>query len=151
MGVSHVAGDEADRQRVLRAIKRCLSDAYEFFQEAMDTLDEIGRVPIGAGITPFVGGHLIRSPKEHYRRALIKLDAAERALRPLLTRFRDGRVNASHFTTEEALVRMRDLAEFDFSVLIRLLAERRGRDSVWYRMRELCDLIERVFDDVAED
>ena len=53
-----------DRLGVLKAVKKCLSDAYDYFQEAMDILDDIGRDNIGPAVTPLVGGHAMQSPKK---------------------------------------------------------------------------------------
>lgn len=143
--------EEADRPRVLRAIKKCLSDSYDFFQDAMDELDEIGRSSVGTGMAPIIGGYAMPNPKERYRAALIKLDSAEKALKPLAVRFTDGRVNASHFTNEEAMIIMRDIIEFDYSMLVDRLSERTGRETVWYRLRELSEKVKSVFNLVAKE
>ncbi|RLI49195.1 MAG: hypothetical protein DRO73_07090 [Candidatus Thorarchaeota archaeon] len=140
-----------DRARVLRAIRKCLSDCYGYFQETMDELDEVGRGSLGTGMTPLVGGYAMSDPKNHFRQAIMKLDRAEKALRPLATRFRDGRVNASHFVDERALMLLRDLTEFDYQILFTLLAQRRGRESVWYRLKELSQKAKEVFDLVATE
>ncbi|MGY5852624.1 MAG: hypothetical protein RTU92_03570 [Candidatus Thorarchaeota archaeon] len=139
-----------DRPRVLRAIKKCLSDSFEFFSDAMDALDEIGKGSVGSGMTPLVGGYAIKDPKDQYRTALIKLDSAQKAMNPLTRRLTDGRVDQSHFRSEEALLLIRDLTEFDYDILVRSLAERRGRESAWYRMRELREKVQKAFDLVAD-
>ncbi|MHA2348377.1 MAG: hypothetical protein ACXADL_01995 [Candidatus Thorarchaeota archaeon] len=89
---------EPDRRRVLKAIKKVLSDTYDFFQDAMDTLDAIGEGSVGPGMVPLFGGLAMKDPKDNYRKAMIKVDAAEKALQPLTIRFQDGRVNDSHIT-----------------------------------------------------
>ncbi|MGY5876700.1 MAG: hypothetical protein RTU30_13210 [Candidatus Thorarchaeota archaeon] len=139
-----------DRSRVLRAIKKCLSDSFEFFSDAMDALDEIGKGSVGAGMTSLVGGYAIKNPKEFYRTALIKLDSAQKAMNPLTRRVQDGRVNQSHFKSEDALLLIKDITEFDYDVLVRALAERKGRESAWYRMRELREKVKKAFDLVAD-
>ena len=140
----------SDRPRVLKAIKKCISDAHEHFQEAMDVLDEIGRASLGTGVTPFFGGHLLQDPKRNYRTARIEVESAEKALYPLTKRFRDGRVNVEHFTDEEALPLLKDLTEFDYHILIRLLLECKGRESVWYRLEELSKKAKAVFEKIAD-
>ncbi len=140
----------SDRPRVLKAIKKCISDAHEHFREAMDALDEIGRASLGVGMTPFFGGYLLKDPKGNYRTARIEVESAEKALYPLTKRFRDGRVNAEHFTDEEALTLLRDLTEFDYQILIRRLLECRSRESVWYRLEELSKRAKAVFEKVAD-
>ena len=102
----------------------------------MDTLDEIGRGSLGVGMTPLVGGYAIKDPKENYRQALINLDSAEKALKPLITRYRDGRVNESHFTSERAMIILGDLAGIEYGILIRKLSEGGGRESTWYRLKD---------------
>ncbi len=140
-----------DRARVLYGIKKCLSDAYAYFQETMDVLDEIGRGSLGAGMTPLVGGYAMGDPDKNFREAIRKLDRAEKALRPLAIRFRDGRVNRSHFIDDRALVLLKDITEFDYQILFVMLAERRGRDSVWYRLREISEKVKEVFGLVASE
>ncbi|MCK4740517.1 MAG: hypothetical protein KAT22_03160 [Candidatus Thorarchaeota archaeon] len=140
----------SDRPRVLKAIKKCISDAHEHFQEAMDVLDELGRASLGAGMTPFFGGYLMKDPKDNYRTARIEVESAKKALYPLTKRFRDGRVNAEHFTDEEALTHLKDLTEFDYQLLIKLLLECKGRESVWYRLEELSNKAKAVFEKVAD-
>ncbi|MHA1770228.1 MAG: hypothetical protein ACTSYL_01735 [Candidatus Thorarchaeota archaeon] len=141
----------SDRPRILRAIKKCLSDAYTHFQETMDLLDEIGRGSVGAGMTPLIGGYGMSDPTSNYRKAVVTLDKAEKALRPLAKRVRDGRVNESHFATGDAMVMLRDLIGFDYQLLFDLLAQRRGRESVWYRLKELSEKAKDIFDMVAKE
>jgi len=129
--------EETDRPRILRAIKKCLVDGDEFLAKAMDALDEIGKGSMGVGMTPLIGGYGIKDPKSHYRGALFEIDSAERALKPLTTRYKDGRVNASHFKDEKAMTLLQDLEGMDYSFLIRRLTESSGRDSTWYRLKEL--------------
>jgi len=129
--------EETDRPRILRAIKKCLVDGDEFFEKAMDSLDEIGKGSMGVGMTPLIGGYGIKDPKSHYRGALFEIDSAERALKPLTTRYKDGRVNASHFKDEKAMILLQDLEGMDYSFLIRRLTESSGRESTWYRLKEL--------------
>jgi len=129
--------EETDRPRILRAIKKCLVDGDEFLAKAMDALDEIGKSSMGVGMTPLIGGYGIKDPKSHYRGALFEIDSAERALKPLTTRYKDGRVNASHFKDEKAMTLLQDLEGMDYSFLIRRLTESSGRDSTWYRLKEL--------------
>ncbi len=143
--------DETDRPRTLRAIKKCLSDSFDHFQDAMDELDEIGQGSIGPGMAPIVGGYALPDPEKRYRAALISIDSAEKALNPLLKRWKDGRVNATHFQNEEALVLLKDISEFEYDIIMNKLSEKTGRESVWYRLRELTDNIERVFHLVAEE
>lgn len=140
-----------DRPRVLRAIKKCLSDAYLYFQETMDLLDEIGRGSIGTGMTPLIGGYGMSDSTNNYRKAVVALDKAEKSLRPLAVRFRDGRVNSSHFDGGEAMVLLKDIVDFDYQILFDLLSQRRGRESVWYRLKELSEKAKRVFDMVAAE
>lgn len=129
--------EPTDRPKVLRAIKKCLVNADEYFENAMNTLDEIGKGSVGVGMTPLVGGYAIKDPKDNYRAALINIDSAESALKPLILRFKDGRVNDSHFTSERAKVILGDLAGIEFDILIRKLTEGGGRESIWYRLKEL--------------
>ncbi len=143
--------EESDRPRILRAIKKCLSDAYDHFQQAMDELDEIGKGSVGPGMAPIVGGYAMPNPKSKYRAALIELDAAEKALNPLIKRFRDGRVNRSHFENDDAIRLLGDLAGFDFNILIDKLSEQTGRESVWYRLRETCENVEKIFKSVTKE
>jgi hypothetical protein len=140
-----------DRPRVLRAIRKCLVDGDKYFEEAQDALDEIGKGQMGVGMTPLVGGYAIKDPQDHYRQALIKVDAAEKALLPLTKRFKDGRVNESHFTKERAIVILGDLSGMNYTILIQKLLEGSGRESTWYRLKELrekiaelCELIEEI-------
>ncbi len=140
-----------ERQKFLRAIRKCLSDAHGCFQNAMDALDEIGRGSVAVGVTPIVGGYAMRDPKEDYRAALISLDSAEKALEPLAKRLHDGRVDESHFKLPHAITLLTDLVDFDYNILIALLSERRGRESVWYRLDELSKKATAVFDLVAEE
>jgi len=141
---------QSDRPRVLRAIKKCLSDAYDHCQEAMDTLDEIGRGSIGTGMTPLVGGFAMIDPKDNYRTALIEVDKVEKSLRPLIKRYEDGRVNASHFKDEEVMKILQDMAQFEYQIIFNRLSKREGRETIWYRLRELSEKIEKVFSLVAE-
>lgn len=129
--------EETNRPRILRAIKKCLVEGDEYFKKAMDALDEIGKGSMGVGMTPLIGGYGMKDSKTHYRGALFEIDAAERALKPLTTRFKDGRVNASHFKDEKALTLLQDLEGMDYSFLIRRLTESKGRESTWYRLKEL--------------
>ena len=140
-----------DRPRVLKAIKKCISEAHEHFQKAMDALDEMGRMSLGMNLTSLFGGYLMmKGSKGNYRTASIEVESAERALYPLTKRFRDGRVNAEHFKDEEALSLLKDLTEFDYQILIRLLWKRKGRESVWYRLEELSKKAKAVFEKVAD-
>ncbi len=141
----------SDRSKILKGIRRCLSDACSLFQETIDTLDRIGRADLGAGLTTLVGGYAMKNPQEDYRRALIILDSAEKALQPLAVRLRDGRVNSSHFEDERAIVLLRDVTEFDYNILINLLSERRGRDSVSFRLIELRKKAKEAYDLVSND
>ena len=129
--------EETDRPRILNAIKKCLVNGDEFFQEAMDELDEIGRGSLGAGMTPLIGGYGMKDPKTFYRQALAKIDSGDRALRPLMARYKDGRVNESHFKEQHAMVLLEDLEGMDYDILIKKLSEQSGRDSTWYRLKEL--------------
>ncbi len=142
--------DTTDRLRILKAIRKCLIDGEEYFQKAMDILDEIGRGSIGVGMTPLVGGYAIKDPKSNYRGALIEIDSAERALEPLMTRFRDGRVNESHFKSKDAIVLLGDLVGVDYNYIVRRLADQTGRESTWYRLKELSAKIEQLLGLIAD-
>ena len=124
-------GDEMkeleDRPRILRAIMKCLVNGDEYFENAMNTLDEIGKGSVGVGMTPLVGGYAIKDSKDNYRQALINLDSAEKAMKPLFIRYKDGRVNQSHFTSEKAMVILGDLAGIEFDIFVRKLTEGSGR------------------------
>ena len=139
-----------DRPRILRATKKCLSDAYDYIQEAMDTLDEIGKGSLGSSVTSIVGGFAMKDPKEFYRAALIEIDSAEKALAPLLKRYENGMVNETHFKDERVKVLMNDLMLFDFSSIVTILNERKGRESVWYRLREISEKVEEIFKLVSD-
>ena len=139
-----------DRPRVLKAIRKCISDAHEHFQEAMDALDEIGRGSLGAGMTSLFGGYLLKDPKRMYRTARLEIESAEKALFPLTKRVRDGRVNAEHFKDEKALSLLKDLTEFDYQILVKVLWERKGKESAWYRLEELSKKAKAVFEKVAD-
>ena len=143
--------DTDDRQRILRAIRKCLVDGDEYFQAAQDSLDEAYRGSVGVGMTPLLGGYAIKNPKDNYRRALISVDSAEKSLLPLVKRFRDGRVNASHFKSEKAMVILGDLAGMDYNLLIHKLGEQKGRESTWYRLKELRAKIAELLDLIAEE
>lgn len=140
-----------DRPRILRAIKKCLSDAYEHIQDAMDALDEIGKGSLGAGMTSLVGGFAMKDPKENYRSALIDLDSAEKALTPLMKRISNGMVIESHFKDKKAMLLLSDLSQFEYQSLVSRLLEREGRESVWYRLRELGQKVETIFKLVASE
>jgi len=142
--------DSIERPRILKAIKKCLVDGDEFFQKAMDTLDDIGKGSLGIGMTPLVGGYAMKDPKSNYRGALIEIDSAERALEPLITRFRDGRVNETHFKSKNALVLLGDLAGVDYSIIVRKLADQSGRESTWYRLKELRAKIDELMSLIAD-
>ncbi len=142
--------ESEDRPRILRAIKKCLVDGDKYFEEAQDSLDEIGKGQMGVGMTPLVGGYAIKDPQDHYRQALIKVDAAEKALLPLTKRFKDGRVNESHFTSEKAIVLLGDLSGMNYTILIQKLLEGSGRESTWYRLKELREKIMELSELIAE-
>jgi hypothetical protein len=143
--------EETDRPRILRAIRKCLVDGEEYLSKAMESLDEIGRGSMGVGMTPLIGGYGMKDPKSHYRGALFDIDAAERALKPLTTRYKDGRVNASHFKSERALTLLQDLAGMDYSFLIKRLTEQTGRESTWYRLKELREKIKELLTLMADE
>lgn len=142
--------ENEDRPRILRAIKKCLVSGDEFFEAAQDSLDEVSKGSIGVGMTPLVGGYAIKDPKNHYRQALINVDSAENALVPLTKRFKDGRVNESHFTSEKAMVILGDLAGMDYNLLIQKLMGQSGRESTWYRLKELREKIAELIDLISE-
>lgn len=142
--------EDLKRGTILRAIKKCLSDSYGHFQEAMDILDEIGRGSLGASVTPLVGGYAMKDSKEIYRKALIEVDAGEKALCPLAKRFHKGIVNSSHFKDDEALILLKDVVEYDYDILVDKLAKRRSRESVWYRLDEISKKIRRVFGQISD-
>ena len=141
----------SDRGRVLKAIRKCLNDAMTFFQASMDILDEIAKPSASAQLGSIVVGGFFFPDKEHeFGNALIKLDSAEKSLEPLAKRVRDGRVNESHFTDDYALTLLGDIIDYEYQILIRLLADRKGRESVWYRLKELSDKIQEVMDLIAD-
>ncbi len=142
--------EEMDRPRILRAIKKCLVNSDEFFKKAMDVLDEIGKGSMGVGMTPLIGGYGMKDPKSNYRGALIDIDSAERSLKPLTTRFKDGRVNASHFKSERAMILLQDIDGMNYSILVRKLVEQSGRESIWYSLKELRTKIEELLTLIAE-
>lgn len=142
--------DIEDRPRILRAIRKCLVDGDEYFEAAQNSLDEVFKGSLGVGMTPLVGGYAIKDPKSHYRQALISVDSAEKALSPLTTRFKDGRVNESHFTSEKAMVILGDLAGMNYNILIQKLTEQSGRESTWYRLKELREKIAELLELIAE-
>ncbi|TFF92622.1 hypothetical protein EU545_00445 [Candidatus Thorarchaeota archaeon] len=142
---------EKERPRILRAIKKCLTDADQYFKEGMEALDEIGRSSVATGMTPLIGGYGMKDGKSEFRTAMIKVDSGEKALEPLVKRFKDGRVNESHFKSEKALVILNDLAEADFDILVNKLMENKGRESVWYRLRELRGKISEILVLVADE
>ena len=139
-----------DRTRVLRAIRKCLVDGDEYFEAAQDSLDEINKGSVGVGMTPLIGGYAIRDPKEHYRQALINVDSAEKALLPLVKRYNDGRVNESHFKSEHAMVLLGDLAGMDYNIIIQKLMEQTGRESTWFRLKELRGKIAELIELIAD-
>jgi hypothetical protein len=143
--------DTSDRTKFLRAIRKCLSDAHGFFQEAMNALDEIGAGSLGTGMVPLVGGYALKDSAKNYRAALIKLDSADKALEPLRKRYRDGRINAEHFREANALLQLKDLVESDYGQLIDLLAKKKAWESVWYRLDELSKKTEELFRQVADE
>ncbi len=140
----------SDRPRIIRAIKTCLSDSYEFFNEAMDALDAIGMGSMGASMTPLIGGYAMKDEKDRYRAALVKLDSGRRSLEPLAKRIRDGRVDISFFESDRALVLLEDVIRFNYDLLIDLLAERKGKESVWFILKELSRKVREVFGMVSE-
>lgn len=142
--------DVEDRPRILRAIRKCLVDGDEHFQKAQDSLDELYRGSLGVGMTPLLGGYAIKNPNENYRQALFSVDSGEKSLLPLVKRFKDGRVNASHFKSDRAIVILGDLAGMDYNLLIQKLAEQRGRESTWYRLNELRAKIAELVDLIAD-
>ena len=140
-----------DRSRVLRAIRKCLVDGDEYFEAAQNSLDEISKGSVGIGMTPLIGGYGIKDPKEHYRQALINVDSAEKALLPLTKRFKDGRVNRSHFKSDRAMVILGDLAGMDYNMIIHKLMDQSGRESTWYRLKELREKIAELQDLIEDD
>ena len=143
--------EETDRPRILKAIKKCLINGDEFFQKAMDELDEIGKGSLGTGMTSLIGGYGIKDPKIYYRQALVEIDSAERALKPLTARVRDGRVNESHFKSQHATLLLQDLEGMDYNILIRKLSEQSGRESTWYRLKELRAKIAELLTLIADE
>ena len=140
-----------DRTRILKAIKKCLVNGDEFFQRAMDELDEVGKSSLGTGMTPLIGGYGMKDQKTYYRQALVHIDSAERSLMPLMTRYRDGRVNESHFKSSHAMTLLEDLEGMDYNILIRKLTEQSGRESTWYRLKELRAKIAELLTLVQEE
>ena len=145
-----VMTEETDRPRILRAIKKCLVDGDEYFSKAMDALDEIGKGSLGVGMTPLIGGYGMKDSKTHYRGALFEIDSGERALKPLTIRFKDGRVNATHFKSERAMVLLQDLEGMNYSILINKLVESSGRESAWYRLKEIREKISELLTLIAD-
>lgn len=139
-----------DRARILRATKKCLSDAYDHIQAAMDALDEIGKASLGSSVTSLIGGFAMQDPKSFYREALIEIDSVDKALIPLIKRYNNGMVNETHFRDEKSKVLMTDLIQFDFAGIIATVTERIGRESVWYRLRELSKKVEEIFNLVCD-
>lgn len=135
---------------MLRAIRKCLEDGDEYFEAVQDSLDEINKGSVGVGMTPLIGGYAIKDPKEHYRQALINVDSAEKALLPLVKRYNDGRVNESHFKSERAMVILGDLAGMDYNIIIQKLMEQSGRESTWYRLKELREKIAELIELIAD-
>jgi hypothetical protein len=142
--------ESEDRPRILRAIRKCLVDGDKCFRDAQDCLDEVFKGSVSVGMTPLIGGYAIKDPRDHYRQALIKVDSAEKALLPLIKRYRDSRVNESHFTSERAIILLGDLAGMDYNILIQKLVEQRGRESTWYRLKELREKIAELLELIAE-
>ncbi|MHA2140229.1 MAG: hypothetical protein ACXADC_08755 [Candidatus Thorarchaeota archaeon] len=142
---------EIEGVKFLRAIRKVLSDVHSHFIDAMDILDEIGEASVGTGMTPLMGGYAMKDPKESYRTARVMLEAAEKSLDPLAKRIRDGRVNQSHFKDPKALTLLKDLMDYDYQILMDLLSEGRGRESVWYRLREMSEKIEDIFSLVVDE
>lgn len=93
----------------------------------------------------------MKDGKSEYRTAVIKVDSGEKALAPLVKRFRDGRVNESHFESEQAMIVLKDLAEADFNILVSKLMQNTGRESVWYRLREIRGKIAELLSLVADE
>ncbi len=143
--------ENIERTRILRAIRKCLVDGDAFFQEAQNSLDEVYKGSVGVGMTPLVGGYAIKDPKDHFRHALINVDSAEKALFPLTRRYKDGRVNESHFKSQHALVLLGDLTGMDYNLLIQKLREQRGRESTWYRLKELREKIAELLTLIADE
>ncbi len=140
-----------EQTRFIRATKKCLSDAHRLFAETMEILDDMGRADLGVGMTPLIGGYGMQDPNKKYREALIKLDQAERSLEPLSRRIKDGTIKESHFKNRETMTLLIDITGCDYQILIRYLAERKNRESVWYRLKELNKKIERVLDILADE
>jgi len=143
--------EEIDRHRILKAIKKCLVSGDEFFEKAMEQLDEIGKGSLGTGLTPIIGGYGMKDPKTYYRQALVEIDSGEKALKPLTTRYKDGRVNRSHFKSDGAMVLLQDLEGMDYNILIRKLSEQSGRESTWYRLKEIRAKIADLLKLIAEE
>jgi hypothetical protein len=81
----------------------------------------------------------------------VKLDSGRKSLEPLAKRFRDGRVDGSYFESERALVLLTDVIKFNYDLLIDLLAERKGKESVWFILKELSGKVKEVFGLVSEE
>ncbi|MFX1482931.1 MAG: hypothetical protein ACFFCP_07050 [Promethearchaeota archaeon] len=142
--------ESEDRPRILRGIRICLENSDKYFRNAMNSLDDIGTGSLGVGMTPLVGGYAIKDSKENYRNALINVDSGEKALRPLLNRYRDGRVNQTHFKSEKAMIILGDLAGIEFDIFIRKLSEGTGRESIWYRLKEIRAKMDELKDLIAD-
>jgi hypothetical protein len=139
-----------DRTRILRAIRKCLVDGDEYFEAAQNSLDQMFKGSVGVGMTPLIGGYAMKDPKEHYRQALINVDSAEKALTPLTKRFKDGRVNETHFKSERAMVILGDLAGMNYNIIIQKLMDQSGRESTWYRLKELREKIAELIELIEE-
>jgi hypothetical protein len=59
-------------------------------------------------------------------------------------------VNASHFKDEEAMTLLQDMAQFEYEIIFNKLSKREGRETVWYRLRELSEKVEKAFKLVIE-
>ena len=44
-----------------------------------------------------------------------------------------------------------DIIDYDYDILIDMLAERKGRESVWYILRELGEKVKEVFEMVSKE
>ena len=119
--------------------------------EANGALDAIGMGSMGASVTPLIGGYAMKDEKDRYRAALVKLDSGLRSLDPLAKRFRDGRVDDSYFKNERAVVLLTDIIKFNYDLLIELLAERKGKESVWFILKELTRKIKELFGLISEE
>ena len=60
-------------------------------------------------------------------------------------------MNESHFKNKKAIQLLKDVTEFEYTLLIRRLAEESGQQSAWYRLRELSEKVKEIFELVEDE